>query len=156
MKPQTQIKGAEKRWCVLLLLLCLLLLGVAVFIERRSAPLARYSGVVPLGGSGFVRLRADCLGSGPDSSWSIGVTRVQPPLQMHSDAPRSWKVEFVEELPQQNGLPSVGVKVSVPHHARHLAGADGFVSWRHDCNGAPLLYTGSFRVIPCSCPTPHA
>ncbi len=156
MTSRTPAGQREKKQVVLLLLLCLLPLSVAAFIERRNAPLARYTDKVPLGGSGFVRLHTESLGSGPDRFWSIEVTGMRPPLQMHAQAPDGWRVEFVEELPPHKGAPSLGVKVTAPHHARQAVGADGFVSWRHDRDGAPLLYTGSFRVVPGSCPTPHA
>ncbi len=156
MTSRTRPIRNERQKIVLLLLLCLLPPGVAAFIERRNAPLARYTGVVPPGGSGFVRLHAGSQGSGPDRFWNIEVTGVRPPLHMHAQAPDGWRVEFVEELPPHNGAPSLGVKVTAPHHARQTVGADAFVSLRHDRDGAPLLYTSSFRVIPCSCPTPHA
>ncbi len=104
MTSRTPAGQREKKQVVLLLLLCLLPLSAAAFIERRNAPLARYTGKVPLCGSGFVRLHTESLGSGPDRFWSIEVTGMRPPLQMHAQAPDGWRVEFVEELPRTMAL----------------------------------------------------
>ena len=147
-----RIRVSEKRKVVLLLLLCLLPVGVAAFIEQRRATLAKYTGAVPLGGSGFVRLHANGLGAGSELSWSIHLTGLRPPLQMDSDGPRGWKVEFIEELPHQDGARSVGVKVTAPHHAREAVGARPFATLLHTRDGAPFLFAGSIRVLPATNP----
>ncbi len=146
MKPLSPI---EKKRGVLLLLLCLFPVGVATFIERRNAPLGKYSDAVPLGGSGFVRLREQGRAAGSESQWNIFVTGLRPPIQAHSDAPQGWKVEFVEELPAWNGARSIGVRVSVPRHTPRIVGADALAGLLHSQQGTQLLfYTGSFEVAP--------
>lgn len=149
MKLKAPLSPREKQQGVLLCLLCLLPLGVATFIERQNAPLARYTDAVPLGGSGFVRLREQGHAAGSESSWNIHVTGLRPPIQAHSEAPQGWKVEFVEELPTWNGSRSIGVRVSVPRHTPGIVGADALAGLLHTQEGAQLLYyVGAFEVAP--------
>ncbi len=149
MKPNARLSSREKQQGVLLLLLCLLPVGVATFIERRNAPLGKYRSAVPLGGSGFVRLHEEGRAAGSESQWNIHVTGLKPPIQAHSDAPQGWRVEFVEELPTWNGARSIGVRVWVPQGAPRIVGADALAGLLHTQQGAQLLlYIGEFEVAP--------
>jgi len=159
---------AEKRAAVLLLLLCLLPVGVARFIERRQenrpAPirvsaqtLAKYTGVVPLGGSGYVRIGDQGFEGGPpqaerlrEGEWDIFVDDAHQDIEAHPDTPQGWKVEFVEELPdwETSGAGTIGVRVTIPRRARQAVADGARAGLFHTRDGVQHYFAESFGVAP--------
>lgn len=152
---------AEKRAAVLLLLLCLLPLVVAGFIERREAnqpapirvsaqTLAKYTGVVPLGGTGYVRIGDQGFGGGPEGEWSIYVDDALRDIEAHPDTPQGWKVEFVEELPdwKTSGVKTIGVRVTIPRGARQAIANGATAGLFHTRDGVQQHFSESFQVAP--------
>ena len=161
------LRRAEKKGAVLLLLLCLLPVGVGAFSERRNvlkpAPrpirvsartLAKYTGVTPLGGSGYVRLGAQWEEAQEqelqEGEWSIFVSGHQPcPIEAHPDTPQGWKVEFVEELPDFNTqTKTIGVRVTVPKGARQALVNDATAGLFHTRDGVQIYFSEPFQVAP--------
>lgn len=167
MTSRPWLNGSEKKRMVLLFLLCLLPVVGAVFSERRQAAqllqrsvqaapiqvsartLAKYTGVVPLGGAGYVRLGDQGWGGGAEGEWNIYVSGHQPrPIEAHADTPRGWKVEFVEELPawETSGVKTIGVRVTVPKGARQAIANGVTAGLFHSRDGVQLYFSDSFQV----------
>lgn len=158
------LSRAEKRAGAGLLLLCLLPVDVAWFIEQRSVPqpkpapirvsaktLAKYKNTVPLGGTGYVRLGDQGWSGGPKGEWDIYVSGPPHPIEAHRDIPLGWKVEFVEELPawKSSGAKTIGVRVTVPKSARQaIETGEVTAGIFHTRDGKQLFYSDSFGVVP--------
>ncbi len=167
MTSRLWLNGNEQKRMVLLLLLCLVPLGVATLIERRhtirlpqpsaqarpirvsALTLARYTGVVPFGGVGYVRLGDQGWSGGLEGEWNIYVSGHQPhPIEAHPDTPQGWKVEFVEELPawETSGVKTIGVRVTVPKGARQAVLNGVTAGLFHTRDGVQLYFSDSFQV----------
>ena len=172
MKARRPIRRAEALGLVALSLGCLLPLGVALIIERRAvrplertaqevpAPikvsaktLAKYKEVVPLGGTGYVRLGEQWEQEEQkeeEGAWSIYVTGHNPrPIEAHGDTPQGWRVDFVEELPAwpSSGARTIGVRVTVPRGARAAIANGATAGIFHTRNGVQIYYSESFSVV---------
>ncbi len=159
---------AEKWAAVLLLLLCLLPVVVAGFIERRGAnralersaqaapirvsaqTLAKYTGVVPLGGFGYVRIGDQGFEGGPEGEWNIYASGPPRPIEAHPDTPQGWRVEFVEELPdwETSGAKTIGVRVTIPKGARQARANGATAGLFHTRDGVQHYFSDSFQVAP--------
>ncbi len=163
MKAPRPLRRAEAMGLVALSLLCLLPLCVALLIERWAArpvpapirvsakTLAKYTGVAPLGGSGYVRLGEQWEQEQEEEEegvWNIYVDDALRDIEAHPDTPQGWKVEFVEELPdwETSGVKTIGVRVTIPKGARQATANGATAGMFHTRNGVQHYYSESFSV----------